>query len=611
MGAGQQVDVYTGDHHILTKMTYDQMGNMTSLNEQVSGATRRSSTFVYDPLSRLTRVNNPDGTYRLYTYPTSTSLYANVTDENGKTTWFEYDEQGRVQEVTYPDNASVSYQYDANGNLWKRTDSKGTTTYGYDEVDRLGSISYPNGTPGVVYSYYHNGLVNTEETVGITTTLYNYDSADRLTAVDYNHPYDTPVVTYNYHDEIKNDPSIGGKLEVGLTRVWAGSYTYAYDKAGRLTDAADPLGQNTTWLYDDLGRATSQNNGNGTSTTYEWWNTRDFLWRVRHWNLSQNPEPRWTQFATGSDQFDGVGNRKEVLLGNLDTITYEYDNLYRLTKEHYQLWDAGSPSYKDLRVDEYRYDKVGNRQPVGLPGKSQTNYYPPGVPSTKNESYYAHDDNNKMQTETVNKYVWSGGAWAPYDTDLTAFEYDGNGNMTRQTLDGQSVTSFGYDAENRLSSITFPNLTTNSFSYYGDGLRRSRVDSGGTRNYYYDGDDIIAESDGAGHWPSRYFHGALGLVTIVTSAAPGEYYPWWHHGDFIGTTRVLSGVAGTVHETYDYDAYGIPLNDQTYALTPFRHVGRLGYYNDREGRVTATGTRRTSRRGSVAPTHPGRRGAGC
>jgi RHS repeat-associated protein len=168
--------------------------------------------------------------------------------------------------------------------------------------------------------------------------------------------------------------------------------------------------------------------------------------------------------------------------------------------------------------------------------------------------------------------------------------------MTSQTLNGQQVTDLAYDAENRLTevSISAPGqpTKTSSFGYYGNGLRRSRTDvNGAVTNFYYDGDDIIVESDGAGHWPTRYVYGALGLVSTVTSPAPDECYAWWHHGDFIGTTRVLSGVAGTVHETYDYDAYGIPLNDQTYALTPFRYVGRLGYYKDRDHRMMLLGAR--------------------
>jgi RHS repeat-associated protein len=233
---------------------------------------------------------------------------------------------------------------------------------------------------------------------------------------------------------------------------------------------------------------------------------------------------------------------------------------------------------------------VGNRGTATSPGKLQINYYPPGVPSTKNESYYTHDDNNKMQTEAINKYVWSGGAWVPYDTDVTVFEYDGNGNMTRQTLNGEQVTDMAYDCEDRLTQIALSGDATDSFVYYGSGLRRSKVDSLGTRNYYYDGDDILAESNGAGSFPVSYTYGALGLVSEVTHPGPDEWYTWWHHGSFIGSVNMVS-VGGAVQQTYEYDAYGIPLNDQSSAITPFRYVGQLGYYKDPDHRMMLLGAR--------------------
>ena len=76
-------------------------------------------------------------------------------------------------------------------------------------------------------------------------------------------------------------------------------------------------------------------------------------------------------------------------------------------------------------------------------------------------------------------------------TANTRFESDNNGNMTSRVVNGQQTTQFHYDAEDRLIQIIFPDSTQNLFAYYGNGLRRSKVDSIGTTNYYYDGDDII------------------------------------------------------------------------------------------------------------------------
>jgi RHS repeat-associated protein len=64
-----------------------------------------------------------------------------------------------------------------------------------------------------------------------------------------------------------------------------------------------------------------------------------------------------------------------------------------------------------------------------------------------------------------------------------------------------------------------------------------------------------------------------------------------YHSDFIGSVHVLTDATGAVVELYDYDAYGIPLNDQSGALTPFRYVGQLGYYKDQDHGLMLLGAR--------------------
>lgn len=47
------------------------------------------------------------------------------------------------------------------GNLASRTDSRSiTTTYGYDALNRMTNVIYPDGTPNVTYSYDLTGVSN-------------------------------------------------------------------------------------------------------------------------------------------------------------------------------------------------------------------------------------------------------------------------------------------------------------------------------------------------------------------------------------------------------------------------------------------------------------------
>ena len=97
-------------------------------------------------------------------------------------------------------------------------------------------------------------------------------------------------------------------------------------------------------------------------------------------------------------------------------------------------------------------------------------------------------------------------------------------------------------------------------------------------------------------WWDAYTYGALGLIsrqqnTMGASPPAPEQMTWWHHGNFTGSVNLLSGVAGTVHETYDYDAYGIPLTTPTGVTNPFRYVGQLGYYRDPDHSLMLLGAR--------------------
>ncbi len=85
----------------------------------------------------------------------------------------------------------------------------------------------------------------------------------------------------------------------------------------------------------------------------------------------------------------------------------------------------------------------------------------------------------------------------------------------------------------------------------------------GLTNYYYDGDDIFGETNGAGSWRAAYTYGALGLVSerLNPDGQLGTPQSLWYHTNFIGSVHALTNEAWqgwqTV-QTYDYDAYGIP-----------------------------------------------------
>jgi YD repeat-containing protein len=119
------------------------------------------------------------------------------------------------------------------------------------------------------------------------------------------------------------------------------------------------------------------------------------------------------------------------------TITYDYDDLYRLT----------SASYSNGAVYTYTYDAVGNRQAMVSPEGSVS---------------YTYDAANRLTNVGGVEYSW-----------------DDNGNLL---YDG--VRSYEYDHANQLTQIT--GTLTTQYAYNGDGARISKTVDGVTTDYVVD-----------------------------------------------------------------------------------------------------------------------------
>jgi YD repeat-containing protein len=60
---------------------------------------------------------------------------------------------GNLTAVTYPTSTSLSFSYDALSRLTSMVDAAGTTSYGYDTLNRLLSEDGPWASDTVSYSY--------------------------------------------------------------------------------------------------------------------------------------------------------------------------------------------------------------------------------------------------------------------------------------------------------------------------------------------------------------------------------------------------------------------------------------------------------------------------
>jgi RHS repeat-associated protein len=524
-----------------TTWVYDPAGNLSS----VTDANNNETTYGYDAADELTSVTAPGNKSTTYGYDASANLTGR-TDPNNHTTSWTYDAANRKSGMTDPLSHSWSYGYDKDGDLTTVTSPRGTTTYGFNALDRETSISYSDSTHGVTYSYDANGN-RTQMVDGAGTLTYTYDNLDRLTNV---------------------------------TRG-SNTFTYGYDNAGNLTSRTYPDNTQTTYTYDDDGRlATVTNGSNTTSYTYDaagepiqttrpasngWTETRAY-----------DPAGQLTEIkdATGSStlqqldySYDPAGNTTS--LTGTDTQYYQYDNRNRLRQV---CFDAPCSSATD--TVSWTYDGVGNRLTETRPS------------GTTNYTYNAGDELTQ--------------AAAPGGT--TTYSYNANGDQT-----AAGTTTYAYNLADQLTSATLSGATTN-YTDDGDGNRLSSTTGSTTTDYLWDTNNplpqLATETNGSGTTLRDYIQG---LDTVALIEGGNTYY---YHYNAIGSVTALTASNGSTEWTYRYEPFGDPKAttkvDPNAPFNPLRFTGEYldsnqGLYDLRARQYDPT----TGRFDSVDPSPAG------
>jgi len=221
--------------------TYDELGRRTLETGYGSGVTGAARSMGYDLAGNLTEVGSAAGDEE-FTYNDRGLLLDSSGDLGGST--FTYDEDGRLSQRA--DGSTWSnYSYDARG-LLSAVDgaaTSGTRVYDYDDAGQLTSIDYDGGTGAIrAFDYDQLGRVTSDTVSGPGGTLraqtYAYDDNDNLTST-----------------------TISGSGVAG-----AGTQTYGYDWANRLTSWTNQASTTTTYGWDNAGNRTS---AGGVTATFD------------------------------------------------------------------------------------------------------------------------------------------------------------------------------------------------------------------------------------------------------------------------------------------------------------------------------------------------------
>jgi RHS repeat-associated protein len=322
-------------NNVKTSYQYDGLDRLTRLTDAKGAATVKDHQYQYNTASQITQIAEPSIT-RSYGYDARDRLNsASYTNPTQPAESYAYDSVGNRTSsqlsASYgyqsfnrlTNTATASYSYDTNGNLISRTDSNGTTQYGWDFENRLRQVTLPNGST-VTYKYDALGRRIQRARTGGVSTNFIYDGQD--VAKDLNS--DGSTVDY------LNGPGIDNKLRLIDSRLAAtGPLYFLQDHLGSTTALTNSLGVVTIQLsYDGFG------NSPGSSLTRYDYTGRErdpdtglLYYRARWYDpqvgrfISEDP----IGLAGGINQFAYVSNNAQNAKD--PTGFYEIDVHYYLT----------------------------------------------------------------------------------------------------------------------------------------------------------------------------------------------------------------------------------------------------------------------------------------
>ncbi|MEK6289059.1 MAG: RHS repeat-associated core domain-containing protein, partial [Acidobacteriota bacterium] len=463
-------------------------GSVVTVTDQVNRKIKRES----DGLGRLIKVTEQDvSTSALtqettYTYDIADHLTG--VNQGGQTRAFKYDSEGHLLFERIPETAatindgtgtywSTKYTYTSVGAVATRQDARGViTTYGYDSLNRLTSISYNTSgatgvatTSNVTYNYDNNqssgtkGLLLSLSVGSAYSESYSYDSFKRVSATTRVMDGLTYWIGYQYNT---------ANQMTQITYPNGAVINMGHDSRGRLTSVGGYL---TSVTYNGIGQMTGTTLGNGVSESFGYDANRMQLTSQSAaipgngplMSLAYSYQAQAGQMGAGTT----AGNAGQLMaitccssIGGLaELATYTYDNMERLV--------TSSQTTNGVTAQRrFAHDRWGNRTGV----------------------WDAVTGGNQIQSVALQQ---SGGAPTNRIQTLTSgatvtYTYDAAGNVTN---DG--AHSYTYDAENRLTSVD--GGTSAQYSYDNQNRRYKKVSGGAGTHYIWEGSQVIGEFDSA------------------------------------------------------------------------------------------------------------------
>ncbi|MFD9433037.1 putative T7SS-secreted protein [Streptomyces sp. NPDC060002] len=491
-----------------TRYTYDHAGRLTSFTDALGGTTR----VVCDAAGLPVEVTGPAGA-TTRTERDALGRPVRITDPVGGVTRLQWHADGQLARRTGPDGATESWTYDGEGNCLTSTDAAGgVSRFEYTHFDLPLARTGPDGAR---YEFEHDASLRLRRVTDPhgMSWVYEYDAADNVVRET---DFDGRTLTYRY-DAVgqlaTRVDALGGTVsferdQLGqVVRKDAGGRVtmYAYDRTGRLLEAAGPDsdlryqydrrgnvktelvdGRPVTYAYDALGRVTRRTTPTGHVTTY--------TYGADGTPLRLTTGPHHVDFT-----HDAAGRELARVLGDAVTVTSAWDEAGRLTGQHI------TARARAVNSRAYAYRADGHLLSVTdrLSGARTFDLDPVGrvtaVHAHDWTERYAYDaSGNQTSADWPSRHPGheATGPRAYNGVTLTRaggvrFEYDALGRVVLRQKTRLSRTPdtwrYEWDTEDRLTAVTTPDGTRWRYRYDPLGRRTAK------QRLAADGESVVEE----------------------------------------------------------------------------------------------------------------------
>lgn len=544
---GKIKDVRRSGNHQRTLQQYEY-----NARRQITGVVdgnQNPISYDVDSWGRITGIGFADGVKEGYEY-TPAGQVSRTIDGNGNAVQYRYNSLGKISERIDQLGFTETFRYDEEGNLSLHIDRDGR------QLQRACNVF---GQP--VYE-----KASDAEGKHTNISTWHYDSLGRVTrAVCDGKSYE---YIYDAHGNLKEKRSNGKRL-----------VSYTHDRAGQITEIKDPAGVCTRYEYDILGRRSRIYNNDGLEVRYGY----DALNRIRHIRYGNGVETAYTYDGDGNIrtletragenvllsfayQYDGNGNRtaktgmqagvtlggvtSEITTGNnaLD-LSYAYDVRGQLLEER-----------RNGASVCYAYDKAGNRI---------------RKTDAQGEIRYLYNEKNQLVEEES-------------PADRKQFSYDCQGGIIEEK-NAAGIRRFSYNSRRQQTRLETETGNVQENRYDAEGLRFELLENGRRTSFVYHDGELLQE-EGREEQGTSYHLGA-GMEAFRR----GQELSYYHRDEQLSTALVTDG-HGDVLNSYQYDAFGIPLDTTEQLNNRIRYTGqqyedvtgqyylRARYYNPVAGR---------------------------